>query len=81
MYLDPGFGGMLAQVLVAIAAAGGIILFSLRRKLRALFSKNKEADFGKTNDDEDAAGASTDATESGDDDVIDMLSDDKTADE
>jgi len=41
MYLDPGFGGMLVQVVVAIAAAGGVILFSLRKKLNALFSKDK----------------------------------------
>jgi len=31
MYLDPGFGGMLLQVLVAIAAAGGVLVFFHRR--------------------------------------------------
>ena len=41
MYLDPGFGGMLLQVLLAIIVAGGAILFSLRRKIRASFSKKK----------------------------------------
>ena len=45
MYLDPGFGGMLLQVLLAIIVAGGAILFSLRRKIRASFSKkNKGSD-------------------------------------
>ena len=31
MYLDPGFGGILLQVVVAIIAAGGAILFSFRK--------------------------------------------------
>ena len=43
MYLDPGFGGMLLQVIVVIAAVGGGILFSFRKKIRSLFSKNKKA--------------------------------------
>ena len=41
MYLDPGFGGMLVQVLVAIVAAGGAIVFSMRKKLKSMFSKDK----------------------------------------
>jgi len=55
MYLDPGFGGMLVQVIVAIVAVGGGIIYSLRRKIRSLFSKNKEEvkpiNFAETNDD------------------------------
>jgi len=42
MYLDPGFGGMLVQVIVAIAAISGGLLFSFRKKIRQLFSRNKE---------------------------------------
>jgi len=42
MYLDPGFGGMLVQALVAIVAVGGGILFSFRKKIRATFSKSKD---------------------------------------
>jgi len=73
MYLDPGFGGMLVQVIVAIVAAGGIILFSLRRKLKALFSKKKGTDLiGATADTADVA-ISDDS-----DDVVDMLSKEKT---
>jgi len=75
MYLDPGFGGMLVQVIVAIVAAGGILLFSLRRKLRAFFSKNKGTDADKAPVDAD-----TSAVE-GVDDVVDMLSDDTVSDE
>ena len=73
MYLDPGFGGMLVQVIVAIVAMGGIVVFSLRRKIHALFSKNKNTG-GKTAGTEyptDPAAGSTD------DDAIDMLSDDR----
>ena len=76
MYLDPGFGGMLLQVVVGIAAVGGIILFSLRRKLRNLFSKKKAAG---ENQAENSLHSKADAlTDS--DDVIDMLSD-STADD
>lgn len=44
MYLDPGFGGMLVQVIVAVVAAGGAILFSFRKKIKQAFSKNKGKD-------------------------------------
>jgi hypothetical protein len=41
MYLDPSFGGMLLQIIVAIAAGSGVILFGMRRKIKALFAKGK----------------------------------------
>jgi len=41
MYLDPSFGGMLLQAIVALAAASGVIAFGMRRKIKALFKKNK----------------------------------------
>jgi len=43
MYLDPGFGGMLLQVIVALVAVGGAILYSMRKKIRNLFKK-KDSD-------------------------------------
>ena len=64
MYLDPGFGGMLLQVIVAIAAVGGGILFSFRKKIGGLFKK----DDGKTK----KAISSISETE---DDAIDVLDD------
>lgn len=73
MYLDPGFGGMLVQVIVAVIAMGGILVFSLRKKIRALFTKNKNtgsSDAGSINR------ADTNAGTSDDKDAIDMLSDD-----
>jgi len=78
MYLDPGFGGMLVQVLIAIVAAGGILMFSLRRKIKALFSKNKKDDKNADDIDTSADGVSTSAAVNDEDGVIDMLSDDKT---
>ena len=39
MYLDPGFGGMLVQVIIASIAICGSVLFMLRDKIRSLFSK------------------------------------------
>ena len=42
MYLDPGFGGMLLQLIVAIAAVGGGILFSFRKKIGGLFKKGDD---------------------------------------
>ena len=75
MYLDPGFGGMLFQVLIAIAAAGGIILFTLRRKLRALFSKKKGADLSYATAD---VAKSADAKAADGNNMIDLLMDEKT---
>ena len=68
MYLDPGFGGMLVQALVLIAAVGGAIVFSFRKKLGRLFSSRKmdqpQPTEGMTDFQPTAAGA---------DDAIDML--------
>jgi len=80
MYLDPGFGGMLLQIIVAIAATGGILIFSLRKKIRALFSKKKDSDMSKVRVSTDASDLEKDAVTC-DDDVIDMLTDENTADE
>ena len=68
MYLDPSLGGMLLQILVAVAVAGGAIVFGMRRKIKALFKKNK----GDT-------GVKPIAKNTGnvENDVIDMLSDEK----
>lgn len=47
MYLDPGFGGMLVQIIIAVVAAGGAILFAMRRKIKNLFKKNKPTEVAK----------------------------------
>jgi len=44
MYLDPGFGGMLLQVVIALVAVGGAIVYSLRKKIKNLFSKKNDDD-------------------------------------
>jgi len=41
MYLDPSFGGMLIQIIVAIVAGSGAIIFGMRRKIIAMFKKGK----------------------------------------
>ena len=69
MYLDPGFGGMLLQVIVALAAVGGAILFSLRKKITGLFKKGKN--------DTNVSQSPPKVTNKSDDDVIDTLSDEE----
>ena len=62
MYLDPGFGGMLLQAIVAIAAVGSGIVYSFRKKIRGFFKK----------DDGKPKKAARKVSESGDD-AIDLL--------
>lgn len=64
MYLDPSFGGMLLQVLVAVAAGGGVIIFGMRRKIKALFRKNTTA----VNDNRKSAADNEEG-------IVDMLAD------
>ena len=69
MYLDPSFGGMLIQIIVAVVAASGAIIFSMRKKIRKSFSKKKE----EKDTAENCAVGNADNPE---DDVVDMLSED-----
>ena len=39
MYLDPGSGGMVIQIMIAFVVAGGALLFSFRKKLSEIFKK------------------------------------------
>ena len=73
MYLDPGFGSMLLQIIVAFAAIGGATIFMLRKKVRALFKKDK----AKNNrSDQSVSGENKTAKENYQaDDMIDALSD------
>jgi len=66
MYLDPSFGGMFLQVLVAIAASIGVIIFGMRKKIKALFKKNKNDNIVDNNRQTPVEG-----------EVIDMLADEK----
>lgn len=66
MYLDPSFGGMLLQVIVAIAASIGVIIFGMRKKIKSLFNKNKN---------DTAVNINRQATTDGE--VIDMLANEK----
>lgn len=42
MYLDPAFGGMILQIILALIVVGGTMMFTMRRKIRALFTRNKD---------------------------------------
>ena len=73
MYIDPGVGGMLIQVLFVIAATGGALIFALRKKIKALFSKSGKKDEPAKQTKIDSANL--------DDDMIDILSDEKEPNE
>lgn len=44
MYLDPGFGQMVIQIVVAAIAVGGAYFVVFKNKLRKVFKKDKAAD-------------------------------------
>ena len=50
MYLDPAFGGMLLQIAVALFATGAVVLFSVRRKIKAFFNKDQKTQIKSKND-------------------------------
>ena len=65
MYFDPGFGGMFVQVLIAIIAVGGGVIFSMRKKIKNLFNKDKSGTKALDNP----------ALQETPDDAVDMLDD------
>ena len=42
MYLDPGFGGMIIQAVIASIAAAAAFIGIFRHKIKAFFNKNKQ---------------------------------------
>jgi hypothetical protein len=66
MYLDPAFGGMILQIILALIVVGGTMLFAMRRRIRSLFTK-KQDDIYKNQ-----PTVSSDASNDG---VVDTLSD------
>jgi len=68
MYLDPGFGGMLIQVIIVLVSMGGAIVFLLRKKIRNLFTKKDESTNATTSESDISYTSSTE-----DDDIIDLL--------
>ena len=54
MYLDPGFGSMLIQALVASIAAGGVMVGIFWGKIKAFFTRRKKTEeLEKSEDDEE----------------------------
>lgn len=41
MYLDPGFGSMIIQVVVAAIATCGVAIYIMKSKIKTFFSKRK----------------------------------------
>jgi len=41
MYLDPGFGSMIIQVVVAAIASCGVVLYMMKSKIKAFLSRKK----------------------------------------
>lgn len=76
MYLDPGFGGMLVQIVVFLAAVGGGVLFALRKKIKKLFSRGKADTVSKAEMPSQGDVSGDDAVDMLDD-AVDMLHDDK----
>lgn len=65
MYLDPAFGGMLLQIILALAVVGGTMIFTMKRKARKLLSKKSDTDYSNIP-------APENSTEDG---VVDMMQD------
>lgn len=70
MYIDPGFGGMFLQIIVAIAAVSGAVLYGLRRKIASLFTRGNSKSKNIKTDDNPEGISYTRIPEDG---VIDML--------
>ena len=41
-YIDPGFAGMAVQIVLAVAVVGGTMVFAMRRKIKAMFTKKTD---------------------------------------
>jgi hypothetical protein len=52
MYLDPGFGSMIVQVLIGGVAAGGVLVAMYWSKIKGLFGRNKSDSTLVDNDNE-----------------------------
>ena len=53
LYLDPGSGSFLIQLLIAGLAGAGIAIAISWGRIKRLFKRNKQADIDKINDEDD----------------------------
>jgi len=58
MYLDPGFGSMVIQAFIGLAAVAGSSFFLFRQKIKAFFCRSKNGGA--------ASGANIESTVNGD---------------
>ena len=68
MYLDPAFGGMILQIILALVVVGGTMIFAMRRRIRGWFTKKQDDIY------QNQPTISNDASDDG---VVDTLSDDE----
>ena len=52
LYLDPGSGSFLIQLLIAVIAGAGIAIAASWSKIKRLLNKNKKVEAGNDEDDE-----------------------------
>ncbi|HVM72782.1 MAG TPA: hypothetical protein VMT91_13555 [Anaerolineales bacterium] len=57
LYLDPGSGSFLIQLLIAGLAGAGIAIAVSWGRIKRFFSKKKQADVDKEDEDDDQPGA------------------------
>jgi hypothetical protein len=43
MYIDPGIGSMIIQIVLAVIAAAGVVWLTMKKRIKAIFSKKKNA--------------------------------------
>ena len=55
MYLDPGFGSMLIQAVIAVIAAGGAYLLMIRKRIASFFKGRGEHAVTAADEDEGEA--------------------------
>jgi hypothetical protein len=55
MYLDPGFGSMLIQALIAAIAVGGAYLLLFKKRIVGFFKKKGAAEVAEAKEDEGKA--------------------------
>ena len=68
MYLDTGLGGMLIQIIAALIVIAVAVIIAMRKRIHALFTKNKVKDDPAANrNDADAGSPGNDAADTASD--------------
>ena len=80
MYLDPGFGSMLIQMLIAGIAAAGVMLGVFRHRIALFFSRRKSSGDKEVNNTDKSDMVDIDCCDTADDhDVANSCGDDNNS--